>query len=184
MTKEISLKYLLILGISFISLMLLSCSKNTYPLTTGNAAIVKTSNKAEKFNFKIKFGNKQLDGILIARKITPDEVRILATTPFGLSLFDFGLKKDSFEVYSCIDPIRNERTLNILEKDFKLLFLPDRSVNKIEQKDSYTKYVAGKGFTKSVMNVDKSTPLSITIRHSWIRLSIHLNKIEEGSTDE
>lgn len=54
----------------------------------------------------------------------PDnEIRIVASTYFGLSLFDFSLRNDQFTVNSCIEPMKKENVLKLLEMEFRRLFL-------------------------------------------------------------
>lgn len=61
--------------------------------------------------------------MLIVRQMPDNEIRILGSTYFGLSLFDFSLHCDTFIVNSCIEPMRKKKMLKILETDFKNLFL-------------------------------------------------------------
>ncbi len=182
MTKSFQLISILLICLGFIS-----CSKNTYPIKTGSPAIVPISSEVQKYNLKMDFMSKHFNGILVIRKMNDGEIRILASTLFGLSLFDFGLKGENWQVYSCIEPMRKDRILKIFEKDFKLLFLPDRNIIKKEDKEDKIKFVAGSGLSKSVIYIthDKeSIPEKIRVKHSWLRLNIELDKIIENNVTE
>jgi hypothetical protein len=135
----------------------------------------------------LDFGGKHFNGMLIAKTMDDGEIRILASTMFGLSLFDFGMKDETWNVYSCIEPMRKDRVLKIFETDFKLLFLPDRNVKKIEKTEEYTKFVTGGGISKGVIYlapVAESSSGKIQIKHSWLRLTIGLEKMNENNAAE
>lgn len=69
----------------------------------------------------------------------PDnEIRIVASTYFGLSLFDFSLRNDQFTVNSCIEPMKKEKVLKLLEMDFRRLFLSGKDTRVKATKDSAT----------------------------------------------
>lgn len=69
----------------------------------------------------------------------PDnEIRIVASTYFGLSLFDFSLRNDQFTVNSCIEPMKKEKVLKLLEMDFRRLFLSEKGTRVKATKDSAT----------------------------------------------
>lgn len=171
----------------FLSL-LVSCSPKTYPPKANEYPIITVDKEVQKFNLKLDFMRKHFSGILAVRKMDNEEIRIIAATPFGLSLFDFGLKEnEEWTVYSCIEPMRKEKFLKILERDFKLLFLSDRNFEKKEIKDNYTKFAIGKGFSKSTIFISpaKDNGLeNIKIKHAWwLGLTITLDKIEEDATE-
>lgn len=170
------IRYFLFFSI-LICIGLTSCSKKLYPTGTENHALINVDNTVQKYNLKMDIRKNHMSGILAVRKMDSGEIRIVGVTQFGLSLFDFGLQGENWQVHSCIEPMRNKRFLNLLESDFKLLFLPDRKVKKIEQKDDYTKYIIGKWFTKSETKIYTDTE-DIEIKHPWINISIELEKIE------
>ena len=114
----------------------------------------------------------------------PDnEIRIVASTYFGLSLFDFSLHDDQFNVNSCIEPMKKEKVLKLLEMDFRRLFLNGKDVRVKATKDNATqKRTSGKGFGKSVVYITGDTPgepAQIKIKHPWIRLTIRLDKLSK-----
>ena len=114
----------------------------------------------------------------------PDnEIRIVASTYFGLSLFDFSLHDDQFNVNSCIEPMKKEKVLKLLEMDFRRLFLNGKDVRVKATEDNATqKRISGKGFGKSVVYITGDTPgdpAQIKIKHPWIRLTIRLDKLSK-----
>ena len=112
-----------------------------------------------------------------------NEIRIVASTYFGLSLFDFSLRNDQFTVNSCIEPMKKEKVLKLLEMDFRRLFLSGKDTRVKATKDSATeKRTSGKGFGKSVVYITGNTPgdpAQIKIKHPWIRLTIRLDKLSK-----
>ena len=59
-----------------------------------------------------------MSGMLIVRRMPDNEIRIVASTYFGLSLFDFSLRNDQFTVNSCIEPMKKEKVLKLLVCQF------------------------------------------------------------------
>lgn len=176
-----------LINILLVCILFTSCSKNTYPLTTGTTPIIPVGNEVQKYNMMLDFAGKHFNGMLIAKKMDDGELRIVASTMFGLSLFDFGMKGENWEVYSCIEPMRKDRILKLFEKDFKLLFLENRDIKKIEKKEEYTKFVTGGGIAKGVIYLTPATdnsPQKVRIKHSWLRLAIELEKMNENNATE
>lgn len=166
-----------------------SCSKSLYPTQSDYTAIVKVEDEVQKYKMEFKFMKTHLSAILAVRKMESGEIRMVGASPFGLSLFDFGLREDTFAVYSCIEPLRKQRLLKILENDFSTLFLPNRMVKKIKQKKDRTEYLYSGGLAKGVIQVynsDDSINIAedIRIKHSWIRLFIQLEKMENNNVKE
>lgn len=177
----------------FISLLLLlfltfaACSRNSYPLKTGDIPIIPVGNEVQKYHLTLDFAGKHFSGMLIAKMMDNEEIRIIASTMFGLNLFDFGLKGEEWRIYSCIEPMRKKRVLKLFETDFKLLFLPGRSMKKIEKTAKYTKFVKGGGMSGSViylMHAMEYNPERIQIKHPWLRLTIGMEKMDEDNVTE
>lgn len=179
------LKYVSIIFLAILSAS--SCSKKTFPQNTGEYGIAKVGSDVRKYNMNMNFGKKHFNGMIAIRQMDSEEIRVIGYTAFGLSLFDLGLTDSTFTVYNCIEPMQNKRLLNILERDFKLLFLPKRDVKKIETKDDYIKFADGKFLTKSVITVanDTTTNLqNILVKHPWLKLSIELHELNDGNASK
>ena len=54
-------------------------------------------------DFTFKAGRHELSGLMMIRNVGPDAVRVVATTYFGMSLFDMTVTKDSYTMNSCTD---------------------------------------------------------------------------------
>ncbi|HJD75670.1 MAG TPA: hypothetical protein K8W04_06410 [Bacteroides reticulotermitis] len=136
---------------------------------------------SQKYNIQLDLMKHHMSGMLIVRRMPDNEIRIVASTYFGLSLFDFSLHDDKFSVNSCIEPMRKAKVLKLLKMDFKRLFLSEKSIRVKNTKDDSTKKrTCGKGFGKSVLYITGHTlgdPTQIKIKHPWIRLTIRLDKL-------
>jgi len=138
---------------------------------------------SQKYNIQLDFMRHHMSGMLIVRRMPDNEIRIVASTYFGLSLFDFSLRDNKFNVNNCIEPMKKEKILKLLEMDFRRLFLSEKGIRVKTTKDSSTeKRVSGKGFGKSVIYITGHTPgapAQIKIKHPWIRLTIRLDKLSK-----
>ena len=138
---------------------------------------------SQKYNIQLDFMKHHMSGMLIVRRMPDNEIRIVTSTYFGLSLFDFSLRNDQFTVNSCIEPMKKEKVLKLLEMDFRRLFLSGKDIRVKTTKDSATeKRTSGKGFGKSVVYIIGNTPgdpAQIKIKHPWIRLTIRLDKLSK-----
>lgn len=150
--------------------------------------ILTAGSQSQKYNLQLDFMKHHFSGLLIVRRLPDDEIRILASTYFGLSLFDFSLKGDVFSVNSCVEPMRKENILRLLETDFKNLFLSNMTLRKrkrnqsAEQSKAVEKRVTGRGFGKSVYTLSKfveGQAEQVQIKHPWIRLKIQVDKLNE-----
>ncbi|MDL2213002.1 hypothetical protein LJC72_09550 [Bacteroides sp. OttesenSCG-928-D19] len=166
--------------IVFIGLML-SCSSHK---DTGEAEIppiITVDRVTQKYNLQLDFRKNHFSGMLIARQMDNDEIRLLFTTHFGLSVFDLSLRKDSMIVNSCVGAMRKKKILHLLEKDFRLIFLPTRHTRIKEKSTTFEKRMNGKGITKAIITLTEfsdSKPGQVHIKHPLIKLNIQLNELE------
>ena len=124
-----------------------------------------------------------LSGMLIVRRMPNEEIRFLATTYFGLSIFDFSLQGETFKVNSCIEPMRKENILKLLENDLKNLFLSSKNIRVKKKSSTFERRISGRGFGKSVFTLSEylnGEPEQVQIKHPWIRLTIQLNRLKEA----
>lgn len=105
---------------------------------------------SQKYNMQLDFMKHHFSGLLIVRKLPDNEIRILASTYFGLSLFDFSLRENEFHVNSCIEPMKKKKMLLLLETDFKNLFLSGKNIRIKKKSSTFEKRVTGRGFGKTV----------------------------------
>ena len=124
--RFVSLTVLLFLGIQVQT----SCS----PRISGEGSTVPPvieltqGEESQKYNIQLDFMKHHMSGMLIVRRMPDNEIRIVASTYFGLSLFDFSLRNDQFTVNSCIEPMKKEKVLKLLEMDFRRLFLSGKDI--------------------------------------------------------
>lgn len=165
-------------------LLFTSCaSSKTMNVEASTSPIINAHEQSQKYNMQLDFMKHHLSGMLIVRRLPDDEIRILATTYFGLSLFDFSLQGDEFRVNSCMEPMKKKKILQLLEADFKNLFLNQKNVRIKKKNDTSEERVTGRGFGKSVFHLSEfvtERPEQIRIRHPWLRLSIQLDKLNEN----
>ena len=175
----------------FVSLLLVawlisSCSPRLSKQTDLIPAAIETptGNESQRYNIQLDFMKHHLSGMLIVRRLPDNEIRILASTYFGLSLFDFSLRGDTFYINSCIEPMRKEKVLKLLEMDFKHLFLNGKDIRIKESSNNFEKRISGKGFGKSILLLSgetKGNPTQVKIKHPLIRLTIRLDKLETNT---
>ena len=73
--------------------------------------------------------------------------------------------------------------LQLLETDFKNLFLSGKNIRIKKKSGTFEKRVTGRGFGKSVFYLSEFAsghPEQIKIKHPWLRLSIQLDKLKEN----
>lgn len=178
-----------------------SCSRQLSGAGSSVPAVIELAEEetSQRYNIQLDFMKHHLSGMLIVRRMPADEIRIIASTYFGLSLFDFSLHGDRFTVNSCIAPMQKEKVLKLLETDFKHLFLNGTGmhIKKIRadvKKESGSiknsnikgfrleKRTAGRGLGKSVLYITGNIPgdpAQVKIKHPWIRLTIRLDKLSK-----
>lgn len=197
---KISLRYA---SLSVLLFLLMQFQTSCSPRISGEGGLVppaielSAKEGSQKYNIQLDFMKHHFSGMLIVRRMPDNEIRILASTYFGLSLFDFSLCGDQFKVNSCVAPMQKDNVLKLLEMDFKQLFLKGKGVRVRTTKDRSTgksanhstdksaertieKRTSGKGFGKSIIFINGETlgdPEKVKIKHPWIRLTIQLDKL-------
>lgn len=151
---------------------------------TGEAAalppILQAETRSQKYNLQLDFMKHHFSGMLIVRQMPNNEIRILGTTYFGLSLFDFSLHRDTFTVNSCIEPMKQKKMLKLLETDFRNLFLKSERARIKKKSSTFEQRISGKGFGKTVFTLSgfiNGQAEQVQIRHPLIRLKIQLDKL-------
>lgn len=153
---------ILCLSISFCTLFMISCAVKTAEGFT-QAAIdkeefVNTYFADASLDYVYKAGidiyGRHIGGILIAKQINDSVHRVVFTTEFGNSLFDFEIGNDNFKVNYIADALNRKVIINTLKHDFTLLF---KSSYKIEGKytaDQFTVYKSGAGKNTNYLFTD------------------------------
>jgi len=164
-----------------------------------------TADSTVVFNMQIDYRSNHFSGILLVKNTDKDTYRAVFSTHFGMSVFDFLLSPEVFEVVSCLDDLNKKQVIGTLQEDFKtLLFLNIEEWNEVERfqnrgnsdleilkKDKYyylknndlqrTYRVFRPRFINAVdYGYDEfhdKFPAKIEIKHSKIGLTLNLDKI-------
>jgi hypothetical protein len=136
--------------------------------------------KTARHNLQIDTRGNHFSGMMIARP-TAEGPRVLATSYFGPTIFDFTLTPDSLKVNSCVEPMRRPKVQQLLERDLRVV-LTDRNLAKLKKKTDYIEQrKRGHGFGKSafttIYNADGSVS-RVLIKHPWIRLELTIEEIK------
>lgn len=83
--------------------------------------LLDVSSGLHRYNMTVDIKKNHFSGLLLIKQMEQGIYRILFSTHFGLSVFDFELNGDSLQVHQCIEPLRKKRLLNLLHKDFSTL---------------------------------------------------------------
>lgn len=79
------------------------------------------SSKNYVYKAKIEAFDKKFGGLLIVKKLGVELHRVVFTTEFGNTLFDFTFKNDDFKVNRILKEMDRKILVNILKRDFKTL---------------------------------------------------------------
>lgn len=173
-------KFLRYVSLLALIITTVACAPRKQSVQASLPEIIVTDSASRKFNLQLDFMKNHFSGMLIARRMENEEVRLLFTSYFGLSIFDFSLRGDSLHVNSCIEPMRKEKILRILEHDFKQVFLPGENLRIKEKSAIFEKRISGKGLGKAVISLSEfqdGHAQRIQIKHPWIRLKIQFDKL-------
>lgn len=136
---------------------------------------------SQRYDMNLRVGKHHFSGMLIIKEMQGGEVRIISTTYFGLSLFDISIRKTGeFIVNKCIEPMQRKALLKLLERDFKLLLLPNQEPKQIRETELFKLYRKGSGFGKTYIAVFEEgaeTNSKIELRHPLIKLYITLSPL-------
>lgn len=177
------MRYLRLINIFLLfTLLSTSCAKKNYVNVNHYKPLLHTSiNKTEKYNLSFVFRGNTTSGTLISKKMEDGEVRIIAVTLFGLSLFDFGLTKEKMCIYNCIEPLNKKKVLKLLENDFRLLFTDDDRIRKIAKIENKLKFATNNFLARTVITAFPADSLDrVKIVHPMIGLTINLELIKDG----
>ena len=136
--------------------------------------------KTARHNLQIDTRGNHLSGMMLARP-TAGGPRVLASSYFGLTIFDFTLTPDSLKVNSCIEPMRRPKVLQLLERDLRVVLI-DRNLAKLKKLTPATECrKLGSGFGKSVFVINYNADRSISqvlVKHPWVRLQMTIEEIK------
>ena len=146
--------------------------------------MIDASDRLCKYNMTIDFMRKHFSGLLLVKQSEAGTYRMLFSTHFGLSLFDFEIGRDSLVVHHCIEPLNKKRILDLFSRDFSVLLgLPVQAVKMVVVYDTsgcMQEIRLGSGLRKTTFrSITDSTGVDvIRIRHTGLRLSIGLDGLD------
>lgn len=108
------------------------------------------------------YGN-QLGGILIVKKINDSTHRIVMTTTFGNTLFDFEMIGDDFKVNYVMDDLNKKIILKTLRNDFKLLLKAKHDIRETQETNTQYIYQSKEGRRYNYFIEDKISQQFISI---------------------
>ncbi|RZJ72528.1 hypothetical protein [Flavobacterium sp.] len=166
------------------------------------------SDKSQDYTYRTKitvYGH-ELNGILIAKKISDSIHRVVLTTDFGNTLLDFEIGQKSFVKNSIVEDLDRKIVVNTLRDDFRLLFRekivssnvemtePDRimTYEAVEARNLYKLSYSDKKLISISKGSRKKEKVSvgfqsekdifadkIEILHRDIKLKIEMNRMEQ-----
>jgi len=74
------------------------------------------------YNMQIQHKESDFSGILLIKSVENQSVRMIFTSVFGLTVFDFEFNETEFKVNNCIEILQKKKILNLFKKDFRALF--------------------------------------------------------------
>lgn len=162
-----------------ILLLLASCGTNRlYPAVIGMPA----GDENRQYDYSVQFRKKKLEGFLVVRRMSESEIRFKFTTYFGMSVFDYSFRRDSFLINSCIAPLHNRHVDALMANDFRILFVgngvhpsPATLLPLVEKRTQ------GRGFLKARVSISGDTagnPDSVRIHHPLLKLTMNLRRLE------
>jgi hypothetical protein len=189
------------------------CSlKTTRNLVETKSSLTKTisntyfsdQNKDYVYKSKIDVYGKHFGGILIIKKTAKNTHRVVFTTEFGSTLFDFEFKENDFKSHFIVSALNKPIIVNTLKKDFNILlketllvqqeFTSNSSIfykTKDENRFNFYVFSKEKPYLKKIVHtsatkekitftfediIDDSAH-HIAINHHTIKLSLALQKL-------
>jgi hypothetical protein len=143
--RKLTTRFLLI---SFFSVLLFSCKSYQVQGVTKKESLETGfknhyfSNPETDYVYKahIEIYGNPLGGIFIAKKINDTTHRVVFTTEFGNTLFDFELSDTSFKVNYIVADLDRKIIINTLKEDFRLLLKNDHKVQEVFENEAYIVY--------------------------------------------
>lgn len=74
----------------------------------------KTTALQRQLSYTLKFGKRQMSGIIVAKPLADGSYRALGTTIFGMTVFDMTVSKDSYTMNSCAEFLENKAFASFL----------------------------------------------------------------------
>ncbi len=83
-------------------------------VTSGVAATSAQTASPRRLSYTLKFGKREMSGIMVAKPLADGSYRTLGTTIFGMTVFDMTVSKDSYTMNSCAEFLENKAFASFL----------------------------------------------------------------------
>ena len=147
MKNFLSRSFLLILSLWIVMASPATCQPEEYvpgkgPWTT---AIFDSSFTKALYKGTFDISKTHLTGLFMIKRTGENSIRIVFSNEFGMTFFDFEYRGEQFVVHYLYPSFEKHSLPDILEKDFRLLLVPDSTVKKMKPQNSKKPEVAAFG---------------------------------------
>ncbi len=74
----------------------------------------KSTDAQRQLSYTLKFGKREMSGIIVAKPLADGSYRALGTTVFGMTVFDMTVSKDAYTMNSCAEFLENKAFASFL----------------------------------------------------------------------
>lgn len=106
------------------------------------------------FRANVSVFKNELSGLLVVKRIDENQHRVVMTSDFGNTLFDFSIYPDRYVANYVMSDINKKFILNILAKDFQLFTAVKLPVNMISLREDDTVFIGTYNKLKTVLFCD------------------------------
>lgn len=96
-------------------------------------AIFDSSFEKGLYKGSLDISKHHLSGLFYLKRVSLNSIRILFSNELGMNFFDLELKGNEFIVHSCFPSLDRASLLKLLEKDFRLLLIPDTTITTMKR---------------------------------------------------
>ncbi len=137
--------------------------ENANPISTDKNLVENLyfSNKETDYLYKAQisiYGN-DISGILIIKKISENNHRVVMTTDFGNKMLDFEISQKHFKVNYLVPDLDREMVKKFLEKDFRMLLNEKYTVSEGFENQNFKIYTSKTGDEKYYLFKEKNSDL-------------------------
>lgn len=179
------------LVISFLPLFLVSCASKAMkeytalPVTQTNFSIPYFADAGVDYVYKahITVFGKEFGGIFITKKINDTTHRVVFTTEFGNTLFDFEISGDRMKVNAIVEELDRGIIKKTLQHDFALLLKKDFAIEGQYENDTITVYQSRDKKRFNFIFVSKKENKVLKMNHSSrLKEKITVEYLSENNT--
>lgn len=83
--------------------------------------LISPEDSLQVFDIEINFVGKNINGMMLVKKLCNDTVRVLVNSYFGMSLMDFEVSVSGFEAHYMFEPMNRPAIKKLFGNDLKIL---------------------------------------------------------------